>query len=198
MRILLILLFISFNSFSQVTLQDILAIDDKRSFQRLMIENNFQQETDDEYENLVSYRKEGSDNTLISFSWVDTDSLRLGGVSGYFSESVLGGNRMYDAIYDEVKKDCKFFQIMDGHSIDTDIAYYNCPDIDADPRLVELDNKIKKDYKEIANRGFRISDIQIGFSKTLDLFVIQYPMQEIGVEDKIKLVEVMLEMSKKE
>ena len=68
MRILLILLFISFNSFSQVTLQDILAIDDKRSFQRLMIENNFQQETDDEYENLVSYRKEGSDNTLISFS----------------------------------------------------------------------------------------------------------------------------------
>ena len=68
MRILLILLFISFNSFSQVTLQDILAIDDKRSFQRLMIENNFQQETDYEYENLVSYRKEGSDNTLISFS----------------------------------------------------------------------------------------------------------------------------------
>ena len=129
---------------------------------------------------------------------MDTDSLRLGGVSGYFSKSVLGGNRMYDAIYDEVKNDCKFFQIMDGHSIDTDIAYYNCPDIDADPRLVELDNKIKKDYKEIANRGFRISDIQIGFSKTLDLFVIQYPMQEIGVEDKIKLVEVMLEMSKKE
>ena len=165
-----------------------------------MIENGFQEETDPQFEGmLVSYRKfKTTDNTLISFSWRHTDSVGVGGVVGYFSENVLGENEMYDAIYDEVKKDCKFFEIMDGHSVDTDVAYYNCPDIDADPRLIELDEKIKKDYKEIADRGYRLSDIQIGFTKTKDLFVIQYPMQEIGVEDKIKLFEMMLEMSKKE
>ena len=197
--IVLILFFISFNSFGQITLQDILAIDDVQSYKRLMIENGFQRETGGEYDNLknlVSYRKEGSDKTLVSFSWLDTDSLRLGGVTGYFSENMFGGNEVYDAIYDEVKKGCKFFEVR--NSLDRDVAYYNCPDVDADRRLIELDEKIKKDYKEIADRDFRISDIQIGFTKTKDLFIIEYPMQEIGVEDKIKLVEMMLEMSKKE
>ena len=199
MRYLLILLFISFNSFSQITLQDILAIDDVQGYKRLMIENGFQRETGGEYDNLkhlVSYRKEGSDKTLVSFSWLDTDSLRLGGVTGYFSENMFGGNEVYDAIYDEVKKGCKFFEVR--NSLDRDVAYYNCPDIDADPRLIELDSKISKEYPEVWDRGFRATDLQIGFTKTEDLFIIEYPMQELGVEDKIKLIEMMLEISKKE
>ncbi len=200
MRILVILLFISFNSFGQITLQDILAIDDRRSFQKLMIENGFQEETDPQFEGiLTSYRKYKTiDNTLNSFSWRITDSVGLGGVTGYFSENVIGENEIYDAIYDEVKKSCVFMDIIDESSTGKDVAYYNCPDIDADPRLIELDEKIKKEYKDIADRGYRVSDIQIGFTKSEDLFIIEYPMQEIGVEDKIKLVEMMLEMSKKE
>ena len=199
MRILIILLFISINSFGQITLQDILAIDDVQSYKRLMIENGFQRETGGEYDNLknlVSYRKEGSDKTLVSFSWLDTDSLRLGGVTGYFSENMFGGNEVYDAIYDEVKKGCKFFEVR--NSLDRDVAYYNCPDLNADPRLIALDNHMQEYYPEVWDRGFRASDVQIGFTKTKDLFMIEYPMQEIGVEDKIKLVEMMLEMSKKE
>ena len=190
---------LSFNSFGQITLQDILDVKDKRTFQRLMIENNFQEETNPEIADVViSYRKWLNDNSLNSFSWRITDSVGLGGVMGYFSENALGKNRIYDAIYDEVKKGCTFMDITNQSSTGKSVAYYNCPDANADPRLVELDNKIKKDYPEVWDNGYRATDVQIGFTKSEDLFVIEYPMPEYEVEEMIEITKMMLEIYKQQ
>ena len=200
MRTLIILLFISFNSFGQITLQDILDIEDKRAFQRLMIENNFAEDTSPETAYiLTTYKKDKTiDNTLLQFSWRDTDSVGIGGVTGYFSENIMGGNELYDAIYDEVKDKCSFTDMNSENFTGKDVAYYSCPDVNSDPRLVELDNQIKKDYPEVWDNGFRATDLQIGFTKSDMLFIIQYPMSEYNVEETIEITKMMLEIYKQQ
>ena len=78
---------------------------------------------------------------------------------------MFGVNEIYDAIYDEVKKGCTFMDIMGESPTGKDVAYYNCPDANADPRFIEMDEKIKKDYPEVWDRGYRATDLQIGFTK---------------------------------
>lgn len=48
------------------------------------------------------------------------------------------------------------------------------------------------------NRGFRATDVSIGFTKADNLFIIEYPMSEYEVDERIKLYEMMLEIAKQQ
>ena len=133
MRILIILLFVSFKTFGQVTYKDLLSINSVDQFKRVMIENDydFVEKTETETLTYAIYptnNDEGEfvssdranfhiDSTIFSFSW---------------HESLFGKFR-YKVIYDEVKEKCKFSKILETEDLDNDgkpidYACYTCPE----------------------------------------------------------------------
>ena len=72
MRLLFILLFPLF-TFSQITLQEILAIDSENTFKRTMIENSFEFSEADE--SVVTYHKKFAYQQMISANFRRGDSL---------------------------------------------------------------------------------------------------------------------------
>ena len=119
MRILIILLFISFSSLGQ-TFDDIMSIKDLNSFKRIVIENNLQfdanQSTDDK---LVYEDVEGDDGAMF-FKVNDTFvfHFRL-----TYAIGIEKNYTPYAKIYEDVKARCTFVQIT---SLALDYACYEC------------------------------------------------------------------------
>ncbi|MFL2666115.1 MAG: hypothetical protein ACJ0NM_01875 [Flavobacteriaceae bacterium] len=194
MKKLILLLLFPLISFSQITLQEILAIETELDFKRTFIENGFQEETEPaNAEKLVTYSKQLL-VTEISASFRRSDSLSAKAVVVMFTPDASQKNDIYEGIYNKVKKDCKFYEVR--NSIGMDVAFYNCPDENPDPKLVALNEKIK----EIPNRPnsieFNLTDLQIGFVKNNGLYTIQYPIYDIDVDELIELTNKMMKMMK--
>ena len=121
MRILIILLFISFNSFGQ-TYDDLMSINDLNSFKRVMIENN--------YRLFDSYKE---DDVLRIESYTSTGGLKS---ASYFllteffyffinKSDLIETETLYDKIYSQVKNKCEYVGI---HTSNRDYACYECKD----------------------------------------------------------------------
>ena len=201
-NLILVLLFIPFISVGQITLQEILDIDSEKSFKRTFIENGFQEETAPENaEKLVTYVKQIVNQT-ISASFRRSDSLSAKVVGLLFTPDMLDRNVIYDGIYDKVKEECSFYEVR--NSIGMDVAFYNCPDKNPDPRLVALDKKLRKEIPNRPNNDLSLTDLQIGFVKNNGLYIIQYPVYDVDVDvDEIinlsnEMLKMMKEMKKEE
>ena len=198
MRYLILLLFTPILCFSQITLQEILAIDSETTFKRTMIENGFSKE-DDENPKRISYRKNlTGDVTNIYASFKTGDSLYDGGAIFMFVPNSFQKNVTYDRIYDLVKKECGFSEIRDDVG-NGDFAYYKCPDIDPDPRLIEITDLIHKNIKG-TDKSYSATDIEIGFSKKDNIYLINLPISDLNSEKKIEILtpayKMMLEKQK--
>lgn len=192
MNKILLTLFTPIICFAQITLQDILAIDSESSYKRAMIENGFsEKEMDEELDLLIGYKKELT-FTEIHSTFRKADSLMLnGGIRFMFTpDFTYKKNEVYDKIYDEVKKSCKFSEIREDSN--GDLAYYRCPDIDADPRLVKLNELIHKNIED-SDKSINITDIEIGFTRFESLYVIELPLTFISNEKMIDLVTKLYE-----
>ena len=193
-KLLLLLLFIPLMSVGQITLQEILDIDSEKSFKKTFIENGFQEETAPENaEKLVTYVKQIVSQT-ISASFRRSDSLSVKVVGLLFTPDMLDRNVIYDGIYDKVKEECSFYEVR--NSIGMDVAFYNCPDKNPDPRLVALDKKLRKEIPNRPNNDLSLTDLQIGFVKNNGLYTIQYPIYDEDVDEIINLSNEMLKMMK--
>ena len=101
MRLLFILLFPLF-TFSQITLQEILAIDSENTFKRTMIENGFELTEADN--SVVTYDKSiSTPSSMISANFRRGDSLSTESMYFIFTEDVFEKNDIWDSIYDLVK-----------------------------------------------------------------------------------------------
>tara|TARA_B110000238_G_C15946627_1_gene361361 strand:+ start:97 stop:711 length:615 start_codon:yes stop_codon:yes gene_type:complete len=181
-------------SFGQVTLDKILDIKTEQDFKRTFIEAGFQQETVLENDDrIVSYTKKIV-NQSISAIFRRSDSLSAKAVAVMFEPDMFDKNVIYDGIYDKVKEECIFFEVR--NSIGMDVAFYNCPNPNPDPRLVALDKKLRKEIPDRPNPDLNISDLQIGFVKNNGLFVIQYPIFDVFVDELVKVSNEMIKMMK--
>ena len=195
MRYLILLLFTPILCFSQITLQEILAIDSETTFKRTMIENGFSKE-DDENPKRISYRKNlTGDVTNIYASFKTGDSLYDGGAIFMFVPNSFQKNVTYDRIYDLVKKECGFSEIRDDVG-NGDFAYYKCPDIDPDPRLIEITDLIHKNIKG-TDKSYSATDIEIGFSKKDNIYLINLPISSFNNEKKIEILTLAYKMALK-
>ena len=195
MKYLILLLFTPILCFSQITLQEILAIDSETTFKRTMIENGFSKE-DDENPKRISYRKNlTGDVTNIYASFKTGDSLYDGGAIFMFVPNSFQKNVTYDRIYDLVKKECGFSEIRDDVG-NGDFAYYKCPDIDPDPRLIEITDLIHKNIKG-TDKSYSATDIEIGFSKKDKIYLINLPISSFNNEKKIEILTLAYKMALK-
>ena len=191
-KLLFLFLFIPFTSFSQLTLNKILNIETEQDFKRTFIEEGFQEETAPENaDKLVTYNKEIV-NQSISASFRRSDESSAKVVAVMFTPDALDRNEIYDAIYDKVKSDCKFFEVR--NSIGMDVAFYTCPDENPDPKLVALDKRLREAIPDRPKGNVRLTDLQIGFVRYDGLFIIQYPIYDIDVDVLIKVSNEMLKM----
>ncbi len=146
MRILLILLFISFNSFGQLSYSDIMSINSVKQFKKIMIENYFEFATEedgyiiygyqiqrdsvegDKSSMWGSYKTDGTFSFQISrgnafaelFGWDDL---------GFNTDALQEGKYVYDEILEDVKKNCNYYDIVtyereDGEK--NDYVCYSC------------------------------------------------------------------------
>jgi len=193
-KLLLLLLFIPFASFSQITLQDILSIEGEQSFKRTMIENGFQEETGKEYaDKIISYNKKAGKILIMASSFRRSDSLSAEGVTFLFPENIFGENDTYDSIFDVVKDECTFFEIK--KYLGNDMAFYLCPDKTPDPKFVELDKIIKKEFPDISIlKDVNLTDLEIGFIRNNSLFIIHFPLYDKS--KAAKMIEQFIELKK--
>ena len=128
MRILLILLFISFNSYSQ-TYEDIMSINSIDIFKKVCIENDYE------------FHHKSNNLRYTDYAWNlyrgETRSDDIAGIwstyneiSGYFYfifylENDSAKNRYY-SIVDGIKNRCKFYKIINDNSYGKDVATYSC------------------------------------------------------------------------
>ena len=127
MRILIILLFISFSGFSQ-TYEDIMSIDSKGRFIKVMIENNYYKK-DADVPNFIEYSSiDGNYESSYSLS-ADPQFL----FNFFIKKSLLDGtveipDTPYDKIFKEVKDRCSFVVIKQFEDPDIEYACYKCSD----------------------------------------------------------------------
>ena len=186
MRYLILLLFTPILCFSQITLQEILAIDSETTFKRTMIENGFSiKEMDEEFKNKLGYKKELTD-TEIHTRFKSPDTLYDGGALFLFTSDFYKKNDIHDEIYDLVKKECEFFEIRED-TTGKPFAYYKCPDIDPDPKLIEIIDLMHKNLKD-TDKSISLTDIEIGFSKSDSIYIINLPISNFNSEKKIEFL----------
>ena len=137
MRILIILLFISFNGFTQ-SFTEVISIQDIDSFKKVCIENNYElytsikvkQELKDSgetmqedsinmlFEDVVWYKK-GEDNMIYQ---KDTESFTI-----QINRETLWGSPItndYDALFEDFKRKCTFFKIITTDNGNEYASYY--------------------------------------------------------------------------
>ena len=126
MRILIILLFISFSSLGQ-TYDDIMSIDGLDTFKRLMIENSFQHNSEDKQDDKILYND--IENTKGAMHTTDGYPI----FAFYFNKTlqvqdtkIEMNDTPYDEIYNKVKEKCTFVKISEGYTIE--YACYECED----------------------------------------------------------------------
>tara|TARA_Y100001958_G_scaffold157379_1_gene152320 strand:+ start:765 stop:1244 length:480 start_codon:yes stop_codon:yes gene_type:complete len=133
MRKLLILLFISFNGFTQ-TYKEVMSIKDIDSFKKVCIENNYEllnaeklmelfddegiayQEDSLPYQDIIFYRK-GNDRMLYQ---PDTDEFSI-----QIDRQTILGTGVYDYLLDKVKDDCEYVKIITSEN-GNEYATYSC------------------------------------------------------------------------
>lgn len=127
MKILFPFLLISIVSFSQVTsFEDIKTITSLNQFKRIVIENGYEKAKTQIAEDIVTY--------YLEPYYIDDELTNLKGGAYYytkngdfrfnFRENEFNYNKQYDDIFDEVKKDCIFFEIIPRK--DLEYAAYSC------------------------------------------------------------------------
>ena len=126
MRILIILLFVSFNSFGQ-TYEDVMSIKDIDSFKKVCIENNYEYMSDVSNTKTILY--ESIDGNKGATYDIYSDSMfafifqkEIGGDSGI----EIPYDIEYDKIYNRVKESCQFSRIADTNGVNK--ACYKCND----------------------------------------------------------------------
>ena len=132
MRILIILLFVSFNSFGQLSYSDIMSINSVNQFKKIMIENNY--EFADEKDGLIAYgyllqrdSVEGDKAPMWGLYDINDGSFMFqisrGGVNpfadlfnwddiGINTDALKAGMDAYDEILEDVKKNCNYYDIV--------------------------------------------------------------------------------------
>ena len=138
MKRLLLLLIIPTLSYSQITFKDIMSINSEKTFKRVMIENGFEK-TDSDNEDLIWYgynisEEDGGDKSNF-WSRYDKDngefrfqiSIKSKGETDFFgreTNSEYVENTIYDIIVEKIKKNCKYYDIIEKS--DRDYVCYSC------------------------------------------------------------------------
>ena len=128
MKKLILLLFIPFISFSQ-TYDDIMSIDSKEQFIRVMIENGFEMIQSDE-EELVYALEPNSDLESVAFAnYIISDN----GIGILFQYTIENNRSQYDKIYKDVKSKCEYYEIADSVVLKSEaqMVRYWCDDVQA-------------------------------------------------------------------
>ena len=119
MRIVLILLFISFNAFSQ-TYDELMSITSVDMFKKVMIENSYQ------------YDAKESDDTQLWYRTIDQSKAAVYADNMFIvsigKTSIITGSEIkneFDAIYNQVKSKCTFTKIK---TLEIEYACYKCND----------------------------------------------------------------------
>lgn len=140
MRIFIILLFISFNGFTQ-SYKEVMSIKDIDSFKKVCIENNYElftpeklkedleraEETMPEdsinmlFEDVIWYRK--GDDRMFYKTKENAFSLQIERKTFWFDNEIK--DNPYDKLLEDVKKNCKYFKIITTAS-GNDYASYSC------------------------------------------------------------------------
>tara|TARA_B100001287_G_C22313950_1_gene358519 strand:- start:58 stop:513 length:456 start_codon:yes stop_codon:yes gene_type:complete len=126
-KLLILLLFIPLVSFGQVnSYTDLQKINSLEQFKRIAIENGYEKSKYQNDVNIVEYYLNPSFNDEeltnadgAAFYYIDNKDFRF-----VFKENFLGVNIEYDDIYDSVKKDCRFFEIIPRKNLE--FATYSC------------------------------------------------------------------------
>ena len=126
-KLLLLLLFIPVVCFGQVnSYTDLKKINSLDQFKRIAIENGYEKSKTQNYDNIVEYylepsydNEEGISAKGVAFYYTSNGDFRF-----IFKENIFGVNLEYDDIFDEVKKDCQFFEIIPRK--DLEFATYSC------------------------------------------------------------------------
>ena len=131
MRTLIILLFVSFNSFGQIEYKDVTRIDSKDAFLKLMFDNGFS-----------SVEYEGANENTITYllnpikddegEWLSSELAQWWGATDNFFFSFTRTNKYgtvvdnnYDQIYERVKRRDNFYKMYTVGK--TTYACYVCP-----------------------------------------------------------------------
>lgn len=133
MKRLLFLLFIPILSYSQITYKDVMSINSEKTFKRVVIENGFEfDKSDEEYIGYGMNINRDSINGNKSKLWS-----RYSKINGEFnfqfslSSSFYGLTKdltdesPYNSIIEKVKKNCKFYDIIEKNGLD--YVCYSCP-----------------------------------------------------------------------
>ena len=147
MRILIILLFVSFNSFGQgidpnpITYKNLMQIDSETQFKRDMIENGYEFVEERENETYVYARhpkktknrkspRIGKKTRLDSPAWAwyhPNTNIFLFSFTKTLIDGSVNQSNTYDKIFSEVKRKCEFVKI-EQTTTNMDFACYTCPD----------------------------------------------------------------------
>jgi len=132
-KTLFLLLFIPLLSYSQITYDDIMRINSEKTFKRVVIENGFEfDKSDEEYIGYGMNINRDSINGNKSKLWS-----RYSKINGEFnfqfslSSSFYGLTKdltdesPYNSIIEKVKKNCKFYDIIEKNGLD--YVCYSCP-----------------------------------------------------------------------
>jgi len=135
MKNILILLFIPFFGFSQISYKEIMSINSENSFKKVVIENGYEFESVDD-EGWISYgfnivrdsidgnksSKWGSYNKVDGrFSFQFNKRTLLGELFGTDDDT---SENPYDLIVEDIKKNCKYYKIINYKGID--YVTYSC------------------------------------------------------------------------
>jgi len=129
MKKLILLLFIPLVSFGQ-TYDDIMSIDSKEQFVRVMIENGFEMIQSDE-EELVYALEPNADLQSRAFA---NYYISPNGIGILFQYTTKNNNRnQYDKIYKDVKSKCEYYGIIDSIVLKSEaqMVKYWCDDFQA-------------------------------------------------------------------
>ena len=126
MKKLLVLLLLPLFSFSQ-TYDDIMSIDSKEQFVRVMIENGF--EMIELRERELAYALE-PDSDLESGAFANY-LISDNGIGILFQYTIKNNRSQYDKIYKDVKSKCEYYNIIDSVVLKSEaqMVEYKCDDV---------------------------------------------------------------------
>ena len=140
MRILIILLFVSFNSFGQLSYSDIMSINSAKQFKKVMIENYY--EFDSEDDEVVIYGLniqrdsiEGNKSSNWAFYNTNSDAFAiqisrqnaLAGLLEFALEADEEIISLYDEVLEDVKNNCVYYDFITIEEEGTyDFVCYSC------------------------------------------------------------------------
>jgi hypothetical protein len=139
MKRLLLLLIIPTISYSQITYEDIMSINSEKTFKRVMIENGFEKEVVPKLEDWIWYgyniNRDGDEPKSSLWGSYDKKngefrfqiSIKTKGETDLFgreTNSEVLDNSIYDIIVEKIKKNCKYYDIIEKD--DNDYVCYSC------------------------------------------------------------------------